>query len=69
MELAAKMAGTAAKGEPSFEHLFTYARLLAATGKTKQAKSQAERARKAIGESADPRRAAMVAELMQQIEG
>jgi len=69
MALAAKMAGTAAKGDPSFDHLFTYAQLLAATGKGKKAKSQAERAMQKLGENDDPRRAAMVTELMEQLQG
>jgi len=69
MSLAAKMAGTAAKGDPSFDHLFTYAQLLAATGKGKKAKSQAERAMQKLGENDDPRRAAMVTELLDQIQG
>lgn len=69
MALAAKMAGTAAKGDPSFDHLFTYAQLLAATGKGKKAKSQAERAMQKLGENDDPRRAAMVNELLEQLQG
>ncbi len=69
VELAAKMAGSAAKGDPSFEHLFTYARLLAAIGKTKPAIAQAKRAQAKLAESSDPRHAAMVTELLQQIEG
>ncbi len=69
LELAAKMAATAAKGQPSFEHLFTYARLLAATGKTKQAIQQAKRAQATLLENADPRHAALVSELLQLIQG
>ncbi len=69
MELATKLAATAAKSEPNFDHLYTYARLLAATGKNKQAKAQIERAREVIGTEADPRRAALVTELLQQLEG
>ena len=69
LSLAAKMAGTAAKAEPNFEHLYTHARLLAATGKSKQAKAQVERARDSMGQQVDARRAALVTELLQQLEG
>lgn len=69
MALATKMAGTAAKGDPSFDHLFTYAQLLAAVGKGKKAKSQAQRAMQKLGENDDPRRAAMVSELLDQLQG
>jgi len=69
MALAAKMAGTAVKGDASFDHLFTYAQLLAATGKGKKAKSQAQRAMQKLGENDDPRRAAMVTELLEQLQG
>ncbi len=69
MALATKFAGTAAKGDPSFDHLFTYAQLLAATGKGKKAEKQAEQAMQKLGENEDPRRAAMVNELLEQLQG
>ena len=69
MEMATKMAGSAAKGEPSFDHYFTYAQLLGATGKARKARSQAEAARKLLGDGADPRRTAMVEELLSQLQG
>lgn len=69
LELAARMAGSAAKRDPSFEHLFTYARLLAATGKTRQATAQAKRAQETIAPSDDPRHAVMVTDLLRQLEG
>ena len=69
MQLASKMAGTAAKADPSFDHLFTYASLLGITGKAKKARAQAERAAQQLGEGDDPRRAAMVQELLDQLAG
>lgn len=69
MELAARMAGTAAKVEPTFNHLFTYAELLAAQGKARKAVAQAELARAGIAEGDDPRRAAMVEELLERLAG
>ena len=68
LALATKMAGTAAKAQPSFEHLFTYARLLNATGRTRPARKQAEAARAKLTEGADPRHAVMIDELLQQIQ-
>lgn len=69
MELAVKMAGVAAKGEPNFDHLYTYASLLADQGKGKKAIAQAERAAKLLTESDDPRRAVMVTELLDKLNG
>ena len=70
MALATKMAGTAAKGNPSFDNLFTYAQLLAATDKDKKARAQAEAAmRKLEGDESDSRRAAMVDQLLGQLQG
>ena len=67
LELATRMAGTAAKAEPSFDHAFTYATLLAAQGKDRKARAQAEAARALIGEGDDPRRVAMVQELIDRL--
>ena len=69
LQLAAKMAGTAAKSAPSFEHLFTYARLLNETGRERPARKQAEAARERLIEGADPRHAVMIEELLRQIQG
>ena len=69
MELAVKMAGVAAKSEPNFDHLYTYASLLAEQGKDKKAIVQAERAAKLLTESDDPRRAVMVTELLDKLNG
>lgn len=69
LQLASKMAGSAAKQAPTFEHLFTYARLLNATGRTKPARKQAEAARAKLMEGADPRHLVMIEELLQQIQG
>ena len=67
MQLATRMAGTAAKAAPTFEHLFTHARLLNATGKAKQARRQAEAARATLLEDADPRHAVMIDTLLREI--
>jgi len=69
MELATRFAGSAAKGEPSFDHLFTYAVMLGEVGKTKKARAQAERAAQQLGENDDPRRAAMLEELLDKLAG
>ena len=69
MQLATRMAGTAAKGAPTFEHLFTYARLLHATGKVNPARKQAEAARATLLEGADPRHAALIDTLLREIGG
>ena len=69
LALASKMAGTAAKQAPSFEHLFTYARLLNLTGRTKPARKQAEAAQAKLLGGADPRHAAMIEELLREIQG
>ena len=69
MALAVKLAGTAVKGEANFDHLFTYAKLLEATGRDKKAAQHAERAAKLLTPSDDPRRAVMVNELLEKIAG
>ena len=69
MALAVKLAGTAAKSEPNFDHVFTYAKLLDATGKTKKAAQQAERAAALLTKSDDPRRAVMVNDLLDKLAG
>ncbi len=69
MDLATKMAGTAAKGEANFDHLYTYAQLLGKQGKTKKAIAQAERAAQQLTENDDPRRAVMVTELLDKLAG
>ena len=68
MELAARMAGSAAKSAPTFEHLFTYARLLHETGRARPARRQAEAARATLLEGADPRHAVMVDDLLRLID-
>ena len=67
MGLAARMAGTAAKVEPNFDHLFTYAELLAAEGKTRKALAQVEMALEGLGADDDPRREAMARELIERL--
>lgn len=69
LQLASKMAGSAAKQAPTFEHLFTYARLLHETGRTKPARKQAKAARAKLVEHADPRHTAMIEELLQRLQG
>ncbi len=69
LALASRFAGSAAKAEPNFDHLFTYAQLLQAQGKGSKAKAQAKQAMRQLAEGEDPRREAMAKELLQRIEG
>ena len=65
--LAARMAGTAAKAEPKFDHLYTYAELLAGEGKTRKALAQVELALAGLAADDDPRREAMARELIDRL--
>lgn len=68
LALARKMAGKAAKAQPTFDHLYVFANLLSKEGKTRKALKQAKRAEKSLSSKDDPRKVAMIKDLIADLK-